>query len=108
MKNSKPLIVYLLTIGVVFTFYTLAYVGIKLKCESLIKQKVMAEESLSSTRNWKLNLTAQYQFLNSEERIVSIAGNELGMIKASAPVIKLTASSDKIMSVQKEVNAKYE
>jgi hypothetical protein len=108
MKNSKPLIGYLLTIGVVLTFYALGYVSIKLKCESLIRQKVIAEESLGSARNLKLNLTAQYQYLNSEERIVEIAGNELGMIKGSAPVIKLTVSSDKIESVQKEINAKYE
>jgi cell division protein FtsL len=108
MKNSKPLIGYLLTIGIVVTLYLLGYVSVKLKCESLIKQKVMAEESLSSARNWKLNLTAQYQYLNSAERIVEIAGNELGMVKDSAPVIKLTVSSDKIESVQKEINAKYE
>jgi hypothetical protein len=108
MKNSKPLIGYLLIIGVVITIYLLGYVSIKLKCESLIRQKVMAEESLSSARNWKLNLTAQYQFLNSSERIVEIAGNELGMVKGPAPVVKLTVSSDKIESVQKEINAKYE
>jgi hypothetical protein len=108
MKNSKPLIGYLFAIGVVFTLYALGYVSIKLKCEALIKQKVIAEESLSSARNWKLNLTAQFQYLNSAERIVEIAGNELGMIKGSAPVIKLTVSSDKIESLQKELNAKYE
>ncbi len=108
MKNSKPLIGYLLVIGVVITFYLLGYVGFKLKCESLIRQKVMAEESLSSAKNWKLNLTAQYQFLNSSERIVEIAGNELGMVKAPVPVIKLNVSKDKIESVQKEINSKYE
>ena len=108
MKNSKPLIGWLFTFGVVVTLFALGYVSIKLKCESLIRQKVEAEESLSSARNWKLNLTAQYQYLNSAERIVEIAGSELGMVKGNMPVIKLTVSSDKILNVQKEINAKYE
>ena len=108
MKNSKPLIGFLLTTGFAVTLYALGYVSIKLKCESLIKQKVMAEESLSSARNWKLNLTAQFQYLNSAERIIVIAGNELGMVKSAAPVLKLTVSSNKIESIQKEINAKYE
>jgi hypothetical protein len=108
MKNSKSLLIYFITVGFSITLFLLAYVSIKLKCDSLGKQKAEAIESLSSVRNWKLNLTAQYQYLNSSERIMDIAEKEIGMVKGSAPVIKLTVSSDKIESVQKEINAKYE
>ena len=108
MKNSKPLIGYVVSFGIICTIYALFYVGIKLKCESLIKEKVISEQSLNSSRNWTLNLTAQYQYLNSEERIVAIANNELGMIKGSAPVIRLSVSSEKIENIQKEINARYE
>jgi hypothetical protein len=108
MKNSKPLIGYVLSFGVVCTFFALSYVGIKLKCESLIKEKVISEQSLNSSRNWTLNLTAQFQYLDSEERIVETAANELGMVKGSAPVIRFSVSREKIESIQKEVSAKYE
>jgi hypothetical protein len=55
-----------------------------------------------------LNLTAQFQYLNSEERIMAIAQNELGMIKCSAPILTLSVSREKIEQIQKEINSKYE
>ena len=108
MKNSKPLLGYGLLAGIVITLYALSYVGIKLKCESLIKEKVISIQNYSSAQNEELNLTAQFQNLNSEERIVQIAQNELGMIKGTSPIISLTVSREKIESIQKEINSKYE
>jgi cell division protein FtsL len=108
MKNSKPILGYGLLTFVCITLYGLTYVGIKLKCESLIKDKVIAIQDYSSVKNEKLNLTAQFQLLNSEERIVAIAQNELGMEKCSAPVLTLSVSREKIERIQKEINSKYE
>ena len=108
MKNSKPILGYGLLTGVVLTLFALCYVGIKLKCESLIKDKVIALENLQSDRNEKLSLTAQYQYLNSEERISEIAKTELGMIKSPSAVFRLTVSREKIEQIQKEINSKYE
>lgn len=108
MKNFKPLIGYGLLSGVTITLYALSYVGIKLECESLIKDKVINIQNYSSARNEELNLTAQFQYLNSEERIVDIALNELGMIKGPAPILSLSVSGEKIERIQKEVNSKYE
>ncbi|MDR3609858.1 MAG: hypothetical protein P4L27_04805 [Ignavibacteriaceae bacterium] len=108
MKNSKPLLGYGLLTGVVITLFALSYVGIKLKCESLIKDKVIAIQNLNSDKNENLNLTAQYQFLNSEERIVQISQSELGMIKGPSPAFSLNVSREKIEQIQKEINSKYE
>jgi hypothetical protein len=108
MKNSKPILGYGLLSGVAITLYALSYVGIKLECESLIKDKVITTQNFSSARNENLNLTAQFQFLNSEERITEIAKNELGMIKCTAPVLTLSVSREKIERIQKEINSKYE
>jgi hypothetical protein len=108
MKNSKPFLGYGLFTGIAITLYALCYVAIKLNCESLIKDKVITMQDFSSFKNEKLNLTAQFQYLNSEERIVEIAQNELGMIKCSAPVLTLSVSRDKIDRIQKEINSKYE
>lgn len=108
MKNSKPFLGYGLLTGIAITLYALSYVGIKLECESLIKDKVISIENYSSAQNEKLNLTAQLQSLNSEDRIVDIATNELGMIKCPAPMLTLSVSREKIDRIQKEVNSKYE
>ena len=108
MTNSKPFLGYGLLTGIAITIYALSYVGIKLECESLIKDKVITIQNYSSAQNEKLNLTAYFQLLNSEERIVEIAQNELGMIKCPAPVLTLSVSRDKIERIQKEVNSKYE
>ena len=108
MKNSKPLLGYGLLAGIVITLYALSYVGIKLKCESLIKDKVITAQNFNSSKNEGLNLSAQFQFLNSEERIVEIAQNELGMVKGPASVLTLSVSREKIEQIQKEINSKYE
>ena len=108
MKTSKPFLGYGLLTGVAITIYALSYVGIKLECESLIKDKVISRENYSSAQNEKLNLTAQFQLLNSEERIVAIAQIELGMVKCPAPVLSLVVSREKIERIQKEINSKYE
>ena len=55
--------------------------GVKLECEKLTKEKVLTEEKLKEIKNWKINLIAQDQDLSAEERIVSIAETELGMIR---------------------------
>ena len=108
MKNSKSFLGYGLSIGIALTLYALSYVGIKLKCEALIKDKVLSTQNLSSVQNEELNLTAQNQYLNSEERIVYIAQSELGMIKGDSPIIILLVSREKIEFMQKEINSKYE
>jgi cell division protein FtsL len=108
MKNSKPFLGYGLLTGIAITLYALTYVGIKLECESLIKDKVITIQNYSSAQNEKLNLTAQFQYLNSEERIMAIAQNELGMIKCPPPILTLSVSREKIEQIQKEINSKYE
>jgi cell division protein FtsL len=108
MKNSKPLLGYGLLTGIAITLYALFYVGIKLKCESLIKDKVIMIQNYNSAQNEELNLTAQFQFLDSEERIVEIAQAELGMIQGPPPILTLSVSREKIERIQKEVNSRYE
>jgi hypothetical protein len=108
MKNSKSFLVYGLSIGFALTIYALSYVGIKLKCESFIKDKVIGAQNLNSVQNEELNLIAQNQYLNSEERIVFIAQSELGMKKGDSPIITFPVSKEKIEQIQIEINSKYE
>ena len=107
-KSAKPIIIFILFVFISYTFLTLVYVGVRLECEKLTREKVLAQERLSEIRNWKINLTAQDQALSSEERIVNIAQNELGMVKRTEPSLVLTVSKTKIEQISSEIQKKYE
>ncbi len=107
-KSAKPLILLTLFYMVTITLFILGYVGIKLKCEELTKQKFLTEQELENTKNWQLNLSAQNQALTSEDRIVPLAENELGMIKPAEIPVELTVDKDKIENISKIIKDKYE
>lgn len=107
-KSSKPVILLTLLYFITAALFMLGYVSIKLNCEMLTKKKILAQEELSSKKNWKLNLTAQKQSLISEERILNIARSELGMVKQENPLFVLSVDKEKIKFISQEVNEKYE
>ena len=107
-KGSKSKIAFTLFIFVAFTLLCLGYVSIKLKCEALTKEKVLAEEKMSAVKNTRISLIASQQFLTSEERIVDIAQNELGMVKNTGQQMVLKVSKDKIDEINKILKEKYE
>ena len=107
-KSAKPLIVFNVTVFVVITCLILVYIGVKLECEKLTKEKVLAQGRLNDTKNWKINLIAQQQALSSEERIVNIAQDELGMIRRTEVPTVLTVSKEKIEKISNAINKKYE
>lgn len=106
-KSSKPFLLFGLVMCMLATGIILAYVGIKLKCEEMVKEKILAEEELLSKRNYRTALTAQHQNYNSEERIVFWAA-ELGMIKQKDASMKLKVSKSKIEKISKVIKEKYE
>ncbi|MHB1686568.1 MAG: hypothetical protein ACYCVH_04240 [Ignavibacteriaceae bacterium] len=107
-KSVKPLIVFYLSIFLMFAFLILGYIGFKLECEKLIRENVETEKSLSDIKNLKVNLIAEDQSLSSEERIVNIAQNELGMVKRTGQPVILTVSKAKIEQISSEIQKKYE
>ena len=107
-KGSKSNILYTLFLFVVFTLLGLGYVSIKLKCEQLTKDKVLAEEKLNAVKNTRLSLVATEQNLSSEERIVKIAESELGMVRNKEPFMQVKVSKEKIDEINKALQKKYE
>ena len=51
-KSAKPLILFTLFYMVTITIFILGYVGIKLNCEELTRQKVLAEQEMENIKNW--------------------------------------------------------
>ncbi len=107
-KSAKPMIVFIVFVFISSTFLTLFYVGLKLECEKITKQNVLAEEKLNEVKNWKVNLTAQDQLLSSEERIVELAQDDLGMVRRVEPPIVFKVSKERIDKISKEIEKKYE
>jgi cell division protein FtsL len=107
-KSAKPLIFFNSFVFIVITSTILGYVGVKLECEKLTREKVLTEEKLKEVKNWKINLTAQDQDLSAEERVVSIAETELGMIKRTEAPIEINVSKEKIEEISKAIEKKYE
>lgn len=107
-KGSKPLIFFVLFLLVTYTFLILGYVGVKLECELLTKEKFDAQKILDSKINKQTNLIAEVQLLSSKERIVKIASEELNMIKRTEPKMSLNVSKEKIREVNEALKAKYE
>jgi len=107
-KSAKPAIFFVLFVFVSYTLLVLLYVGVRLEYEKLTKEKVQAQQRMSDVKNWKVNLLAQDQALSSEERIVGIAQNELGMVRDSDQVIILSVSKEKVEKITKAIEKKYE
>jgi len=107
-KGSKSKIVSTLFLLIVFTLLGLGYVSVKLKCEALIKEKFLLGEKLKAIGNQNTALLGQRQDLSSEERIVEIAKNELGLEVNSQPQMMMKVSKEKIDKIQKILKEKYE
>lgn len=107
-KSAKPLILFNSFVFIVATSLILGYVGVKLECEKLTKEKVLTGDRLVEIKNSRTNLTAQDQDLSAEERIVGIAQAELNMIRRTEAQIEINVSKDKIEEISKAIDKKYE
>ena len=75
-KSSKPIIFLLLTLLLIVTAFALVSVGIKLKYEQMLLQKDKAEKTYKAQDQKRIKLTAEYQTVTAEERIVAVAKSE--------------------------------
>lgn len=82
-KNDHQLL-HVLIIFVTSILLLLGYVGLKLRIDSMKKEIVMTNEQIKQLQNQQTKLSADAQFLSSEERIVLIAIAELQLEKKSA------------------------
>jgi cell division protein FtsL len=107
-KGSKSNIGFTLFLFVVFTLLGLGYVSVKLKCEAMVKERYLLSEKLKAIGNQNTALLGSRQDLSSEERIVEIAKNDLGMVPITEQQIILNVSKEKIEEINKILQKKYE
>lgn len=107
-RGSKPFLFFSILLFTAFIVLVLFYVGIKLKCEELTKEKILGEKQLDLKKNSQVNLSVKNQFLSSEERITGIAEKELGMIRGGMSALKIEISKQKIEDIESRLKEKYE
>ncbi len=107
-KGSKQRIATLLLYCILAAFFVLTYIGIRIRCEELTKTKVVDQQELGDKNNWNLNLVAQRQSLSSEERIVKIAEDQLGLVKDNGKYRTIPVDSEDIARVEQMLKEKYE
>lgn len=107
-KSSKPLLFLVLILLLIVTVFALVSVGVKLKYEQKVLLKDKAEKLFKAESQKKIKLTAEYQTFSAEERIVTVAKSELGMIRNIETPLVITFSNKKLEENLETLNQKYE
>lgn len=107
-KSSKPTLFLILTLLLISAAFVLMSVGVKLKYEQYLLLKDKAEKTFKEESQNKIKLTAEYQTVTAEERIVFVAKTELGLIRnVEAPLI-IKFDNEKVLNIEESLNLKYE
>lgn len=107
-KSSKPTLFLILTMLLISAAFVLMSVGVKLKYEQYLLLKDKAEKTFKEESQKKIKLTAEYQTVTAEERIVFVAKTELGLIRnVEAPLI-IKFDNEKVLNIEESLNLKYE
>jgi cell division protein FtsL len=107
-KSSKPTIFLLITLLLIVTVFALATIVLKLKYEQFLLQKDKAEKTYKTERQRKIKLTAEYQTVTAEERIVALAKSELGLIRNIEPAFIIKYDRNKLEEINETLKEKYE
>jgi cell division protein FtsB len=107
-KSSKPAIFLLITLLLIVTVFALVSVGLKLKYEQNLLLKDKAEKTYRAESQRKIKLTAEYQTVTTEERIVSVAQSDLGLIRNIEPAFVIKFDVNKIEEINEILIEKYE
>ncbi len=107
-RSSKPTIFLLITLLLIVTVFALATIGLKLKYEQFLLQKDKAEKTYKTESQRKIKLTAEYQTVTAEERIVAVAKSELGLIRNIEPAFIIKYDRDKLEEITRTLKEKYE
>ncbi|MFC2119828.1 hypothetical protein ACFLQ4_02030 [Bacteroidota bacterium] len=107
-KSAKPLIIKIIFLLVIVTSIVLASIGLRFKHEELMREKSELNNMLKEERTKKVNLIAVYQAYSSEDKIISVAENKLGMIRRTQPKITITVDKNLIKKANEKLKSKYE
>ncbi len=98
--SLKKLFPAIIVLGILSFLYLFIYTQIK----QMVREKRTLETQLAQVKDRMEGKIVKIQKLSSEERIVKIAENRLGLIQSGVPRQKIIVDRDKIQKIQKIVN----
>ena len=105
-KSSKPLIVVVASLLVLFTIMILISQGLRLKYEELQREFAQLENTIKSEKTRSVTLKANYQMLTAEDVIKEYAIYELGLVNTEIDnESKITLSKENIVNLFESVES---
>jgi len=105
-KSSKPLIVVVASLLVLFTIMILISQGLRLKYEELQREFAQLENTIKSEKTRSVTLKANYQMLTAEDVIKEYAIYELGLVNNEIDnESKITLSKENIVNLSESVES---
>ena len=105
-KSSKPLIVVVASLLVLFTIMILISQGLRLKYEELQRELAQLENTIKSEKTRSVTLKANYQMLTAEDVIKEYAIYELGLVNNEIDnESKITLSKENIVNLSESVES---
>jgi cell division protein FtsL len=108
MKKKNSFIPMLLMTSLVLIFSIFIYLFSVNEIKAMNKDKNILVEKLTQVSNKLETRIVEVQRLSSENRIVKIAKDSLGLIRSTKPYKTIYIDNDQIKQVNRIVNSKYE
>ncbi|HZW39201.1 MAG TPA: hypothetical protein VFF33_07890 [Ignavibacteriaceae bacterium] len=107
-KSFKPFIIIWSSLLTLVVVIILIHIYFKLQNDNLVRNKTLTAEEISNQKNIQVNLHASLEQLAAEDRIVSIAYEELGLIKDSSEVLVVKIDKANADEISEQINSRYE
>lgn len=93
---------------VAFAFFLFSYVVLLSEIKRINRDKISRQEALNERINRVEAKMVEIQKLTSENRIVKLAQDSLGLIRPNENLETITVSKEQLNQIQKLINEKYD
>lgn len=108
MKTKNSFSKHLIVIAGLTAFFLFSYIYILEEVKAHSRKKIRIEEELVGKKDKLEEKLVEVQQLSSEERIVKIAEDSLGLIRSLKPYEIISVNKNQINQIKKIVDKKYE
>jgi len=107
-KSKKSFLIYSFVTALSAALTVIAYIYLKLENDSLSKSKVLLSDQLSAKQNVKVELIVEVNKLESEDRIIKLAEDRLGLVRISEDVKSITVDKARFQRLSEMVKEKHD
>jgi len=105
-KSSKPLIIVVASLLVLFTIIILISQSIRLKYEELQREFAQLENRLKTEKNQSVTYKANYQMLTAEDLVKNFAVHDLGLVNNNnVNQQKISLSKEEVAKLSENVES---